>query len=221
MTKLTIGIDGFNLAMPRGTGVATYGFGLAATVRDLGHSTLGVFGIDVGRKVETRELFFFDRLGKPHPPETRGQQQRRLRREWIDMLLSAKGLEVPITHAVEKQVFADRLPVFDRVVSTARLFELADKRLRRTRSFLTLRVPNPPDIMHWTYPIPVRMEGTHNVYTLHDLVPLKLPYTTLDHKHVYHRLIELCIANGDHICTVSESSRQDILSLFPQLSPTR
>lgn len=29
MTRLTIGIDGFNLAMPRGTGVATYGLGLA------------------------------------------------------------------------------------------------------------------------------------------------------------------------------------------------
>jgi putative transcriptional regulator len=44
--------------------------------------------------------------------------------------------------------------------------------------------------MHWTYPVPLRMAGSRNVYTLHDLVPLKLPHTTLDDKRHYHRLIE-------------------------------
>ncbi|RYD88070.1 MAG: glycosyltransferase family 1 protein, partial [Sphingomonadales bacterium] len=51
--------------------------------------------------------------------------------------------------------------------------------------------------------------------------PLKLPYTTLDHKHLYRRLIEICATQGDHICTVSESSRNDILSLFPSVSPDK
>lgn len=221
MTRLTIGIDGFNLAMPRGTGVATYGYGLAQTVRDLGHDTLGLFGIDVGTKPSTREFLFFDRIGKERPPETRKQHKRRLRHEWLRSLLPAHGVDVAITGAVETQAFASRLPAFDRIVSNAGLFDIADKRLRRNGSFLTLRIPNPPDIMHWTYPIPVRLEGARNIYTLHDLVPLKLPYTTLDHKQVYHRLIELCVTQGDHVCTVSESSRNDILSLFPSVSPEK
>lgn len=221
MTRLTIGIDGFNLALPHGTGVATYGFGLTETVRSLGHSTLGVFGIDVGRAAETREMFFFDRIGKGRPGESRKQQKSRLRREWIQMYLAAQAMDVPMTSAVEKRAFAEKLPRFDRIVSSAYLFELADKRLRRTGDFLTLKVPNPPDIMHWTYPVPVRMAGTRNVYTLHDLVPLKLPYTTLDHKQVYRQLIERCIRGSHHICTVSESSRNDILSLFPYISPEK
>lgn len=221
MTRLTIGIDGFNLAMPQGTGVATYGFGLTETICALGHSTLGVFGVDAGRAPETREMFFFDRIGKDRPPETRKRHKSRLRREWIQMCLPARAVDIPMTSAVEKQAFAERLPRFDRVVSSAYLFDLADKRLRRTGGFLTLKIADPPDIMHWTYPVPVRMAGTRNVYTLHDLVPLKLPYTTLDHKHVYHRLIEGCIRHGDHICTVSESSRNDILSLFPEISPAK
>ena len=221
MIRLTIGIDGFNLAMPRGTGVATYGFGLAQTVRDLGHETLGLFGIDVGAKADMREVLFFDRIGKERAPETRKQHKRRMRHEWFRSLLPAHGVDVPMTGAVEKQSFADRLPAFDRIVSSAGLFDIADKRLRRTGSFLTLRIPNPPAIMHWTYPIPVRLEGARNIYTLHDLVPLKLPYTTLDHKHVYHRLIELCVTQGDHVCTVSESSRNDILGLFPTVSPDK
>jgi glycosyltransferase involved in cell wall biosynthesis len=221
MTRLTIGIDGFNLAMPRGTGVATYGRSLAEAVASLGHATVGVFGIDVGDDRAGRELLFYDRIGKDRPPENRKQHRRRLRRETFRSFLPAHAYEVPITDAVEKRAFADRLPRFDRLVSSPALFEIADRRLRRAGTFLTLRMPDPPDIMHWTYPVPVRLEGARNVYTLHDLVPLKLPYTTLDDKRLYRTLIELCVTQGDHVCTVSESSRADILSLFPAASPDR
>ncbi|MES2497828.1 MAG: glycosyltransferase family 1 protein [Pseudomonadota bacterium] len=221
MTRLTIGIDGFNLAMPRGTGVATYGMGLAEAVAALGHETLGVFGIDVGDLAATRELLFYDRIGKERAPETRKQHRRRLRRETIRSFLPAHGYEVPLTKAVEKRAFIGRLPLFDRLVSSAALFDIADRRLRRSGSLLTLRMPDPPAIMHWTYPVPVRLEGARNVYTLHDLVPLKLPYTTLDNKQHYRKLIELCVTEGDHVCTVSDSSRGDILDLFPDISPDK
>lgn len=221
MARLTIGIDGFNLAMPHGTGVATYGLGLAEAVASLDYATLGVFGIDVGDKIASRELLFYDRIGKERPPENRKQHRRRLRRETFRSFLPAHAYEVPVTDAVEKQAFADRLPRFDRLVSSPALFDVADRRLRRAGTFLTLRMPDPPDIMHWTYPVPVRLEGARNVYTLHDLVPLKLPYTTLDSKLLYRALIELCVSQGDHVCTVSESSRNDILSLFPNLPPDK
>jgi hypothetical protein len=39
-----------------------------------------------------------------------------------------------------------------------------------------------PDIMHWTYPLSLRVSKAKNIYTLHDLVPLRLPYTTIDNK---------------------------------------
>ena len=221
MTRLTIGIDGFNLAMPRGTGVATYGLGLAEAVAALGHATVGVFGIDVGDRTDTRELLFYDRIGKERPPEHRKQHSRRLRRETFRSFWPAHGYEVPLTDVVEKQAFAGRLPRFDRLVSSPALFDIAERRFRRAGTFLTLRMPDPPAIMHWTYPVPVRLEGARNVYTLHDLVPLKLPYTTLDNKLYYRKLIELCVTVGDHICTVSESSRNDILGLFPGVSPDK
>jgi len=217
MTRLSIGIDGYNLALPRGTGVATYGFGLTETIREMGHSTLGVFGVDVGTRTETRELFFYDRIGRERLPETRRQRRRRIRREWLQMLRGATAAQVPTTDRVEKRAFAEKLPAFDRLVSLDGLFEIADRRLRHLDSFLTLHVDNPPDIMHWTYPVPVRLAGAKNIYTLHDLVPLKLPYTTLDRKGDYLRLIRHCLTSADHICTVSESSRNDILQLFPDV----
>ena len=43
---------------------------------------------------------------------------------------------------------------------------------------------------------------------------MRMPYTTLDNKRLYTRLIRGCLAIGDHVCTVSEASRRDIMDLF-------
>jgi glycosyltransferase involved in cell wall biosynthesis len=215
MTRLTIGIDGYNLAMPRGTGVATYGFALTQAIAAMSHRTNAIFGLDVGSRPETRELLFFDKFGRTPQKETRKQKQRRIAREIWQSFFTARADDVPMTAAVEKQGYAYSLPIFDRVVSSPRLFEVAHWHLQFFNRFLTLRMDNPPDIMHWTYPVPVRLAGAKNIYTLHDLVPLRLPYATLDYKHLYYRLIERCVLDADHICTVSESSRNDILSRFP------
>jgi glycosyltransferase involved in cell wall biosynthesis len=70
--------------------------------------------------------------------------------------------------------------------------------------------------MHWTYPLPIVVEGARNIYTVHDLVPLRLPHTTLDDKGYHLNLIRTCIAEAAAICTVSQASRADILRIFPE-----
>ena len=110
--------------------------------------------------------------------------------------------------------------LFDRLVTSAALFERAITHFRVTGRFLRLHVERPPDVMHWTYPVPVTAIGTRNIYTLHDLIPLKLPYTTLDDKELYGRIVARCAAQADQLCTVSESSRHDILERFA-IDPAR
>jgi glycosyltransferase involved in cell wall biosynthesis len=68
--------------------------------------------------------------------------------------------------------------------------------------------------MHWTYPIPIEMEGTRNIYTVHDLVPLRLPHTTLDHKKRYLKMVKMIGRRADHIVTVSETSKSDIVRIM-------
>jgi glycosyltransferase involved in cell wall biosynthesis len=68
--------------------------------------------------------------------------------------------------------------------------------------------------MHWTYPLPLRVNGAKNIYTLHDLVPLRLPYTTLDNKLQYLWLMKAIARKSDHIITVSENSKRDIVALL-------
>lgn len=210
---MRIAIDGYNLAMPRGTGIATYGFNLAAALRELGHNVEGVFGLDVGTAKQQQEVLFFDALAR-EPESRRRKRLATLFGPARDLLFGASAADVPITNMVKKEAFADRLPSFDRLYSGERLFERAYSVLNAYGKMMVLHVPNPPDVMHWTYPIPIRLRGSRNVYTLHDIVPLKLPYTTLDLKQNYHRLIELCVGAADHLCTVSEASRTDIMERF-------
>ena len=128
--------------------------------------------------------------------------------------MSLHAREVPLTDRVEKSAFAERLPAFDRTTSAAHLFAVAFLHFHYYRRFVRLRMENPPDIMHWTYPVPVKVVGASKIYTLHDLVPLRLPYTTLDVKADYHGIAGRCVERAAHICTVSESSRADILREF-------
>lgn len=208
---MRIGIDGYNLAIPNGTGVATYGASLATVLAEMGHSVEGVFGIDPGPKLQTREALFFERFGRGHH---RGDLVRRLARSTIVNHFTRKLIPVPLTSHVDKLGFGSRWPDFSALWTSPMLFEAAHARFRAFRRFTTVSVPDPPAVMHWTYPVPLRMAGSRNVYTLHDLVPLKLPQTTLDDKSYYERLISRILHDADHVATVSEASRADILAMF-------
>ena len=215
MQRLRIGIDGYNLTMPRGTGIATYGRTLGHVLKAADHDITGVFGLHVGDDPALRETLFFDRVGQTETGQRvfGGRWHRRLRtlRATLDRRLEAVAAEVPLTNRVDKQAFADRLPPFDRLTSSPGLFPTAMRYFNAHRRFLTLRMERPPEIMHWTYPVPVRLEGARNIYTVHDLVPLRLPQTTLSDKPQFARLLKGCVAHGDHLCTVSNFSCADIV----------
>ncbi len=212
--QLRIAIDGYNFAMPKGTGVATYGFTLARMLRELGHSVEGIFGLDVGQAPEMRETILYDLIGRERS-ETRKQARKRIKQEKLSALIRRRLLEVPVTSHVLKEGLADRIPSFDRIWSSASLFEAANWHFRYFKSFLTIKLPQPPDIVHWTYPVPVHLKGAKNIYTLHDLVPLKMPYLTLDNKEFYYRLVKECVNTAACICTVSNTSLEDIAARFP------
>lgn len=209
---MRIGLDGFNLAIPDGTGVATYGAALAKVLLAKGHAVEGVFGIDPGPEPDTRESLFFERFGQG---DRRGLPRRRIAQGFLRSPLNGPRLmSVPLTDHVDKRSFGMRWPAFSALWTSPLLFEVAAARFLTFGRMTTVHMPDPPSVMHWTYPVPVRMAGTRNIYTLHDLVPLKLPQTTLDDKVYYRRLIGSIVRTADHIATVSEASRSDIVAMF-------
>ncbi len=72
----------------------------------------------------------------------------------------------------------------------------------------------PPKVMHWTYPVPLYLQGAKNLYTVHDLIPIKHPDLTSISSARHERLLQ-----GNRRCavkfvTVSESVRWELRSYF-------
>ena len=94
------------------------------------------------------------------------------------------------------------------VFRTAQIhFDIYD-RLHRVRSDCL------PGIMHWTYPLPLVFEGAPNIYTIHDLIPLTHPSLTGIDSRRFARIVRKIVSRADHIVTVSEASRRDIMAML-------
>jgi glycosyltransferase involved in cell wall biosynthesis len=207
-----IGLDGYNLALPQGTGVATYGRNLASAIVERGHSLDLLFGVNIPSKADgdLKESLFFGQLGNSPPSHL--SWRRRMRR-WSVHPFGHDMIEIPVTGRTVSAEGRDMLPPFHRLYNRAELFDVSARHFRRYGKFMTVKMANPPAIMHWTYPLPVHLAGCRNIYTLHDLVPLRLPRASLEDKRYYNKLIRACIERADHIVTVSEKSRADIIEL--------
>ena len=206
-------IDGYNLALDQGTGVATYARNLSFRLGAMGAEVGVLYGTRASpsRNELIREIAFFDnRVGEVAPL----LRWLRATRRTIMGPFGEYASQVPITGRVVANTFENRMPHFDHLWNVENGFTMATNYFKHFKSRLTIRMPRPPEIMHWTYPIPMRMAGAKNIYCLHDLVPLRLPFTTLDHKRRYYRLNKLLAQKADHIITVSEASRNDIINIL-------
>ena len=212
--KPRIFIDGYNLSLEQGTGVATYARNLSFSLRDLGAEVGVLYGTKastLGRHALLREIAFFD------PGMPSGNAFTEALRRYTRPLRSAFGevaTQVPITGQVIRHTFRSRLPHFDHIWNVRGLFEAQRVHFRLYRTRLAVQFRQPPELMHWTYPLALFARGARNIYTIHDLVPLRLPYTTLDNKRSYFRLARLIGRRADHIITVSEASKRDIVNLL-------
>jgi glycosyltransferase involved in cell wall biosynthesis len=215
MTRI-IALDGHNLALQHGTGVATYARNLADSITEMGWGAWTLYGapISSAQKPMLREISFFDYLGGTNPKRGKFSLIYSGGKEYFRALFGYTAIEIPQSGVVEIRRFGSRLPKNARIFNVNDLFLVARRHFVLHKRFLRIRFEKSPDVMHWTYPLPIVAEGIPNIYTIHDLVPLRLPYTTLDNKRYYHRLIKGCIDSADRICTVSEKSKEDITNLF-------
>jgi glycosyltransferase involved in cell wall biosynthesis len=205
-------IDGFNLAMPQGTGIATYARNLNTTLAAMGHETQILYGSHarVTPNNLLNQIALFDILR-----ESRFTA-------WADAALRL----VPPLHPMAREVemsgevitteMKPRFPPAERVWAYRDVFHTANRAYQSYRRFTPVRLgpERKTDVMHWTCLLPLREPRLPNVYTLHDLIPLRLPYTTFDDKRAYYELCKTVAAKADRIVTVSEHSRRDIVQLL-------
>lgn len=206
-------IDGYNLGLEKGTGVATYARNLSYELHNFGNKVSVLYGNPGAgsRDPLLREISFFDSGpgGRGGVLDIAGQALQALRAPF-----GHRGVEVPITGRVISRTFDARLPRYDAIVNAPDVFRRSQTGFRLWGRLGHIDLPDRPDLAHWTYPLPVKVRGVPNIYTFHDIVPLRLPYTTLDHKRHYLGLLRKLERTADHIVTVSESSKRDLIDIL-------
>lgn len=208
-------IDGYSLSLSQGTGIATYARGLAHALKSMDHRVGVLYGRPIARSAPAllKEVGLYDEVDDDQPV-TWAKQARLTLAPVTSPTLTFDADPIPLTGAVLTEQARTRVPEGAEAWNVNSLYDIAHRQFALWRTFTTVRMKNPPRVMHWTYPLPIRMAGAKNIYTLHDLVPLRLPYTTLDNKRRYYRMVKQIADTADHIVTVSECSKRDIMNLL-------
>jgi glycosyltransferase involved in cell wall biosynthesis len=210
--RRTILYEAHLLTSRTGTGIATYARTLAQAAGRLGYDADGLFGAHRGldpRNGRLNEVLAFDAL-----PE--GDSIGALELAWrylrypFNALGGLRPVEVLRSGLVISPV-ADALRPYRRLFAATRLFEIGEAHFRIYGQPAPLKFAERPDIFHASHAVPLAVKGCPNIYTIHDLVPLRLPHTTLDDKKHVYRLLTKLARTADHIVTVSEYSRQEII----------
>lgn len=207
----TILFEGRNLTLSKGTGIATYARNLTRIARDLGYVSQVLVGTDqrLPRNGPLSEIALYDARRQADLPAT--SALRSYLRGLIPVPFGIRTQEVANSGFVVRPQGANLLDEFDKVHAAFDLFERADQHVIRFGTRAKVNLPEKPDIFHATHPTPLMVRGAVNVYTIHDLVPLRLPYTTLDKKNLFLTTVSTLARDADHIVTVSEFSRQEIV----------
>lgn len=212
MTRICV--DGMNIALTKGTGIATYGRNLLANLNAMGMETQLLFG--PATALGKRDLLNAIALTDAYTPKL-----GRLTREWevATARLGRRAVAIPPGEDVIWPARGGGRPPVSAFWGSTRLFNIAGAAFKRHRTFTEVdfradpRVGR-PDIMHWTAVMPVRARGAANVYTIHDLIPLRLPHTTLDNKRAFLRQCREIARTADHIAVVSEATRRDVIRML-------
>jgi glycosyltransferase involved in cell wall biosynthesis len=204
--------DGLNLALERGTGIATYTRMLTALTHDAGDE-VGLVYASPRRPLRDKRLRAFDFIGPRRP----GRWVSKLHGRWNDVVDQVECVTGFRPSPVELPATAEEslsVPAHRHLYVARNLFGRATRYFAWSGRFAELDFAVRPDILHCTYPMPIAAKGARGVYTIHDLVPLRLPETTLDNKRRMYRLLNRIAATADHIVTVSEHSRRDIIEML-------
>ena len=168
----TVVYDGRNLMLEAGTGIATYARLTAAVARDLGYATqllTSTNGFVRGGASNLGEIALFDALTQTKP--------NALHRYWLKgrWLVGAPGgiKPVAIRRSGAVHVGGDRLSGFDVVHAAPSLFDVARMHFMRHRRRLDVHLSEPAALHHATHATPIKVAGCANIYTIHDLVPLR------------------------------------------------
>lgn len=77
---------------------------------------------------------------------------------------------------------------------------------------LRIEMTSPPQVMHWTYPLPLYVAGARNLYSVHDLIPITDPQLSAIHPARHRAILQDMVRHAYAVVTVSEHVRHEIVA---------
>jgi glycosyltransferase involved in cell wall biosynthesis len=213
LANVHIVLDGYNLALRKGTGIKTYGLTLLTALAGLGARVSVLWGGRGSPVPLLREAQLWER----------GPALRRRPARAAAVLAALRtllgGAARPRGHAPTGLVLPES-PGDDLAGRVHRFYTLpgcygaAHGLFRLAGVALRARFPEPVDAWHATCPLPVQVRGAPNVTTVHDLIPLRLPWASLDDRSLFYRTVRRALAKSDLVLAVSEHTKRDLVEMF-------
>ncbi|GAA4809434.1 hypothetical protein GCM10011365_15850 [Marinicella pacifica] len=219
MDKTTnILVDGFNLALKKGSGIKTYGMTTLDAYQKLGYDV----GVLTDNQFVTGENALLDEVNLFDQDEVRLHPW--LNYKWLrnlraaSYMLRSRQSHRVVPHYVEpdpdnylSKVGGDKYSYIENIPD---VFHMANRMFALTKRLTKIKPTEKPDIFHLTTPWPVKIPGVKTVVTIHDLIPLKIPFTTLDFKKYFYYLFKQAAESADLILSVSEHTKKDIINIY-------
>jgi glycosyltransferase involved in cell wall biosynthesis len=211
LNGLTVLLDGYNLELPKGTGIKAYGLTLIEALGRLGASVQVLFSKKSSDDPVLNEVLFFE------TPRD-GDSRLRYLADALGAATSSFGRPKAKAMRVNGAVVPERgLHDYLHRIGLLNLdgcYNRAFLRYRFTGLKTTIIPPMKIHVFHATSPLPIRIRGARLVTTIHDLIPLKLPYMTLDDKRLFYKNVRLSLRDSDAVIVDSQTTRRDILDVF-------
>lgn len=209
-------LEAFNAGLRGGTGIATYIRNLTEAAKASGYSVDGL--LHSFSKLSSRdplfgEIGFYDARNFKPTKFTLKIESNWRRGIGVPTGITAQRLRTSGMIVDSGGPALGAVSVFERAYVARMFLDFSRFHFLRYGSAARLRIADTPDIFHATQMIPLKVPKTANIYTIHDLVPILLPYTTLDDKRFFLNSVRYLCKTADHIVTVSEKSKADIIAL--------
>ncbi|MBW4662878.1 MAG: glycosyltransferase family 4 protein [Chroococcus sp. CMT-3BRIN-NPC107] len=218
LNGINVLIDCYNLELIQGTGIKTYSVSLIKALNLLeANVNLLSSRPSVNPKSILNEVLFFDRQ---FTKTTKLSQIKSLLSRLIQFYPKVKSLKNSNFIIKQEADLVFDLVARENIFSSANCYDITNFLYKNFRISNKIRCDKKIDIWHSTYPIPLEVNKAKKITTIHDLIPLKLPYTTLDNKDFFFRIVKNAIEKSNLVLTVSEHTKKDIVDVF-KVSPDK
>ncbi len=216
LTGLKVLVDGYNLQLTTGTGIRTYAVNLIRALTSMGVDVDVLLSRNSSKTdpILDEVLFFDDQDGPKNRYFEIFGLLKGIARSSIPSFYQAWRRQSLGEVVLKQGKFSEDFIQIAQSYNLPQCYKVADAAFSLLGRVTNISIPEKIDIWHATFPLPVQIPGAKKITTVHDLIPLRLPYTTLDNKKDFYGKVRSSLKDSAITIAVSEHTKTDLLTYF-------